>query len=258
MSSPRNLALTIEYDGTGFHGWQIQNGYRTVEGELQKALQAVTHAPVKLFAASRTDAGVHARGQAAHFLSDCAFPLARIQGALAQILPEDIAVLDIEEKPESFHARHDAKGKWYRYSVLQREMPPTIDRVCTMHMKDKLRMSAMEKAAKLLTGTHDFSSFGVNSGTEPENPVKTIYHLSIKSEAHKFYFDIVGDSFLYRMVRSMVGTLLDIGQGKKDAHTISDIIEKKNRCAAGPTVPSHGLCLMKVFYDDSCKSFSPS
>ena len=257
MSPLRNLALTIEYDGSGFHGWQIQNGHRTVEGELQKALEAVTHAPVKLFAASRTDAGVHARGQMAHFLTACDFPLPRLQAALGQILPEDVAVLDIRPMPQGFHARHDAKGKWYRYTIFHREVPPTIERSSVLFVRDKMSVSAMQTAAKLLMGTHDFSSFGVNSGVEPESTVKTIYRLSVTKDWPKIIIDIVGNSFLYRMVRSMVGTIIEIGQGKRKPESITNILEKKDRCAAGVTVAPQGLCLMQVFYEDPSNSHHP-
>ncbi len=254
----RNLALTIEYDGTDFRGWQAQAGYRTVEAEIQKALEAVTHVPVKLFAASRTDAGVHARGQTASFKTDCDFSIARLHASLSQILPEDIAVLHIEEKPEEFHARHDAKGKWYRYGVIRRDLPPALERKYFLHIRDPLRMSAMESAAKSMVGTHDFSSFGVNSGIEPENPAKTIHLLTITKEDSKIFFDIVGDSFLYRMVRSMIGTLLEIGQGKRKPESVAATFEKKDRCSAGFSAAPHGLCLMKVFYDDPSKFVIPS
>ncbi len=280
----RTLALIVEYDGTAFHGWQAQNGFRTVASELQKALEAVTHAPVKLFGASRTDAGVHARGQVAHFTTDCAFPIARIHAGLRHILPEDMAVLEMHEKPAGFHARHDAKGKWYRYTVLQRSVPPALERAHVMFTWEKMRLAPMEKAAKLLLGTHDFSSFGVNSGTEPENTVKTMHRVNVReigghdfagntgtrsrikkptrvmsrispNSEKTFVFDIVGNSFLYRMVRSMVGTIIQIGQGKRDPESMSAIIDRKDRAAAGITVPPQGLTLMKVFYEDDLSTF---
>ena len=255
---PRNFALTIEYDGANFHGWQVQNGYRTVESELQKALQAVVHQPVKLFVASRTDAGVHARAQVAHFLTEAEFPAPRLHAALSQILPEDMAVLAIQERPEAFHARHDAQGKWYRYTVFNRPIAPAIQRAYVLPVREKLRLGPMERAAKLLLGTHDFISFGVNMARDPvESTVKTLHRLDIRREAgnegHTIYFDIVGNSFLYRMVRSLVGTLLEIGMGKRAPESVLAILDKKDRCAAGVTVAPQGLCLMQVFYDDPSK-----
>jgi len=191
-------------------------------------------------------------------------------------------VLDMLEKPAGFHARHDAKAKWYRYRVLQRKVPPALERANVMFTWEKMRLAPMEKAAKLLLGTHDFSSFGVNSGTEPENTVKTMYrvHVSVaemrghvpNSKANllhvpgfpymsldypekTFIFDIVGNSFLYRMVRSIVGTLVQIGQGKRTPESMSATIERKDRAAAGITVPPQGLTLMKVFHDDDLSTF---
>ena len=249
MSLLRNLALTIEYDGTAFRGWQIQPGQRTIEAELQKALEVITHQPVRLFSASRTDAGVHARGQVASFHCASAISPERLQAGLNQILPEDIAILKIQEKPAAFHARHDAKGKWYRYTVFQREAPPAIERFYALAVRQTLRLKPMEEAAKLLIGTHDFRCFGVKSTNESEDPVKTIYELNITKEDSKIYFDIVGNSFLYRMVRSLVGTLLDVGKGKRKAQNILEILQSKDRGTAGVTVAPLGLCLMQVFYE---------
>lgn len=254
----RNIALTIEYDGTAFRGWQLQPGQRTVEGEIEKALEAITGHKADLFGASRTDAGVHARGQVAHFKTHSKIPTAKVQGYLNQILPDDIVVLHVEEKPEDFHARHDAKGKWYRYAVFPRQFRPAMERDIVLHSKQKLRMAPMEAAAKLLIGKHDFISFGVNSRKdEEEDTVKTMHAVCVSKDGEKVLFDIVGSSFLYRMVRSMVGTLIEIGKGKRHPECITAILEKKDRSAAGVTVPPQGLTLMRVFYDDP-SGFQPS
>ncbi len=247
---PRNLSLTIEYDGTGFHGWQVQSGYRTVESEIKKALFAILHHHVKIYAASRTDAGVHALGQVAHFLTEAAIPESRLQAALTRKLPDDIAVLAVEERSQAFHARHDAQGKWYRYTVFARAVAPAIERGYVLPVREKLRLDWMRTAAKMLLGTHDFISFGVNMARDPvESTVKTLHRLDIRQEGQKIYFDIVGDAFLYRMVRSLVGTLLDVGMGKRPPESVLAILKKKDRCAAGKTVSPNGLCLMQVFYE---------
>ncbi len=210
-----------------------------------------------MFAASRTDAGVHARGQVAHFLTESALPAARLHGALNQMLPEDLVVLSLEEKPENFHARHDALGKWYRYTVFSRPLLPAVQRQYVLPVREKLRLAPMQKAAELLTGTHDFYSFGVHMARDPvENTVKTMHRIRVTQDGPHFFFDIVGDAFLYRMVRGMVGTLLEIGMGKRDPDSIHGVLEKRDRCAAGVSVAPQGLCLMQVFYQESSlKSF---
>ncbi len=246
----RNLKLLIEYDGTKYSGWQVQNrpkARKTIQGEIEKALKKILHKKAKLIGAGRTDAGVHAKGYIANFKTINNIASVSLQKALNSLLPKDIVIHRVCEVPLRFHSRFDAKSKIYRYSVAKRSFPLAIGRDYIYYFPFKLDVDAMKRGAKYLIGRHDFSSFG-SSSSDKKDPHCTIFKLDIKSTNQKIVFDVEADYFLYRMVRNIIGTLLEVGRGKITASGIKKILSSKDRCRAGPTVPAKGLSLIKVKY----------
>lgn len=256
MKNMRNLKLLIEYDGTNYAGWQVQNhsstdrvkmAKKTVQGELQEALQKVLHQSVKVIGAGRTDAGVHAKGYVANFNTTSEISCLSLQKALNSVLPRDIVVHDVKEVDPDFHSRFDAKSKMYRYSVLIGRTPLAIGRDYVYYFPFPLDIEAMRQGTRYLLGKHNFSSF-VTAGSQTVDPNCTILKLDIKKNGKKVFFDIEADYFIYRMVRNIVGTLLDVGRGKIPPSEIKKILSLKDRCQAGQTVPAKGLCLMSIQY----------
>lgn len=246
----KRIQLVIAYDGTDFCGFQKQHGLRTVEGELEKALQKVHKGKeVAVFASGRTDTGVHARGQVVHFDTDLAVPEDRWIQALAPVLPEDVQVVASKEVAQGFHARYDAVKKQYRYRVLSAKNPDVFRRHYVHHVFTPLCIEAMREAASTCIGTHDFTSF-CSAKAVVTDKVRTISRFDICEEGDEIVFIIEGDGFLYHMVRILVGTLIEIGQKKRQAVEMKQILAAKNRQAAGPTVTGSGLYLSKVFYNE--------
>jgi tRNA pseudouridine38-40 synthase len=239
--------LVLEYDGTNYHGWQVQPNLPTIQGTLEATIRKVAQQEVNVTGAGRTDAGVHALGQVAHFATTAGLSTEEWLRALNGLLPPDIAVLSVEEVPETFHARFSAKSKLYRYRLLTRVHRSALSHDKILHYPHPLNLEAMEAAARELVGTHDFSSFQ-GSPTETENPVCTVTKLTVDRFGDEVIFEVEADRFLKQMVRAIVGTLLEVGRGKRQAGEVAEILAARDRTKAGPTAPAHGLYLVKVDY----------
>lgn len=247
----RNLKLTIEYDGTHFEGWQVQKkGHRTVQGEIESVLKKIFKKSVHLIGAGRTDSGVHALGQVAHFKIDSRLKLEEMHRALNANLPADIVIRAIETVPVKFHAQYSVKSKIYRYTILNRPERPAQLRHFCWHIPRPLNLTVLRKEAKALVGRKDFRSFMAadSSATQTKKTIRTIKQMSIRKKEDFIYIDIEGDGFLYKMVRTIVGTLVQIGQGRLPPESIKKILRKKDRKYAGCTAKPHGLCLREVKY----------
>lgn len=246
----RNLKLTVAYDGTRYHGFQSQasRSLPTVQAELEAAWKRLVGEEVRVIGAGRTDAGVHALGQVVNFKTAVSsIPAERVPYAFNSVLPRDVAVLECEEADPEFHARFDARRKLYEYRVLNRPLPSPVDRLYTYHVSAPLDVEAMQEGAHLLVGTHDFSAFSGSSG-RPRNPVRTLTRCTVWREGERVHFAVEGDGFLYHMVRSIVGTLLQVGLGKEPPGWVGKVLASRDRTRAGPTVPSQGLFLVAVYY----------
>jgi tRNA pseudouridine38-40 synthase len=244
------LKCTVAYDGTQFSGYQVQPGKRTVQGEIEKVLAKLHKgSSIKVSASGRTDAGVHAKGQVIHFDSSLEIEPSRWQIALNSLLPSDIAIHTVEMAAPDFHARFDAIGKEYRYFMLLSKHRDPFHRNYAYQFPFSLDLDAMKEASMHLLGTHDFTSF-CSAKTEVVDRVRTVKEIDFYEENGQFVFSFVGDGFLYNMVRILVGTLLEIGTGKRAVDSIQELIEKKDRTLAGKTAPGHGLYLWKVFYEE--------
>lgn len=239
--------LTIEYDGTVYAGWQRQPDRATVQAALEAAVQQITQQATPVIGAGRTDAGVHALGQVASFRSDKTMAVEAWHRALNGILPPDISVRSVELVPDDFHARYSARGKLYEYRILNRPERSALDRHRAWHVWHPLDVGAMRSGALFLIGRHDFSSFQ-GSPTDTENPICNLTRLEIVHEPPLIHIEAQADRFLKQMVRTIVGTLVEVGQGKRRPEDIKDILEAKDRRVAGYTAPAHGLYLVRVDY----------
>ncbi len=246
----RNFKITLEYDGTSFKGWQIQPGHqRSVQGEIEKALQKIFQKKIRIIGSGRTDQGVHAFGQAANFKTQTEFSPEKIQRALNANLPDDIAVLEIEEVPLDFHARYSAKSKIYRYTILNRQVRYAQLRHFCLHIPYRLNISAMRREAKALIGRKNFRSFVANDPKRSQSDtVRTIKRVDIKKAGDCLIIDLEADGFLYKMVRGIIGTLIEIGRGQLPQGSIEKILKKKDRRSAAYSAKPRGLCLLAVKY----------
>jgi tRNA pseudouridine38-40 synthase len=244
----RNICMKIAYDGTLFNGFQVQPKGRTVQGELERAISALVKQEVDIYASGRTDAGVHARGQVVNFLSNITIPIERIPIALNTRLPKDIVVLEAYEMDESFHSRHLAKQKTYRYTIDNGKYPDIFGRHYRLHVPQTLNREHMRQALNCLVGTHDFTSFTSVRSDKPHH-VRTIYKADLIEEGNFIHIELTGNGFTYNMVRIITGTLIKIGLGQKKPEDMPSILEGCNRSLAGPTALPIGLCLMNVKYD---------
>ncbi len=243
----RNIKLTISYDGTNYSGFQIQDNGSTIQEELEKAISRIEKSPVKIIGAGRTDAGVHALGQVVNFYSLSSIPTERFLPALNSILPHDIRILQVEEVDEDFHARFNAQGKIYCYTLDCRSVPSVFWRLYSVHTSHTINVMKIKQGAALLEGKHHYGAFCA-TGSTVKTFVRIIQEIKLEQSEQivKIYFK--GNGFLYNMVRIMVGTLLEVGKGRIEPETIKDILESKDRKQAGPTAPAKGLCLVKVIY----------
>jgi tRNA pseudouridine38-40 synthase len=252
----KNILLKIAYDGSSFHGWQSQPGLRTVQGDIEEALEIIVGAPVRIEGTSRTDAGVHAIGQCATLRGEFAIPTNRIPIAVNNLL-KDVMIISAEEKPENFHARYDAAAKTYIYRFAIAPPASIFASKYACILAKSPNTGNMSEAAKYIEGTHDFAAFQATGGTPRETTVRTIFNITIDentitSVAGNYYneieLSITGDGFLYNMVRIIAGTLADVGFGKITPQEIESIIASKDRARAGATAPPQGLYLKEVFF----------
>jgi tRNA pseudouridine38-40 synthase len=254
ISKDKNILLTIADDGANFCGWQRQPGSRTVCGELEAVLTDLLKAPVRLNGTSRTDAGVHANGQAATLLTELGVPTEKVPMVFNTALADDrveglsdIRVLDAREMPEGFHARFDCKGKTYRYVIYSGEKD-IFRRNYAYWVPELPDADKMRKGASYLVGTHDFKAFQSSGGNERETTVRTISDITISEDGKDIVIEITGDGFLYNMVRIITGTLLEMGTGKKDPEEMKAIIDSMDRSKAGHTAPAEGLYLKEIYF----------
>ncbi|MFV9511627.1 tRNA pseudouridine(38-40) synthase TruA [Tepidibacillus sp. LV47] len=246
----RNIKLELSYDGTYFHGFQVQPNQRTVQGELQKAIEKLTGSSVKVIGSGRTDARVHARKQVCNFITHSSIPISKWPNAINSVLPEDIVVYSAEEKPITFHSRFDVKKKTYRYTIYNDQFIDVFRRHYTWHYPYPLNMNEMIEASRFFLGEHDFTSFS-SVKSDIKDRVRTIYHFDLWQEGKEIYFQITGNGFLYNMVRIIVGTLVEIGRSKIKKEEIPKILAKRDRNLAGLTAPPQGLILWDVLYSDN-------
>ncbi|MHC4198990.1 MAG: tRNA pseudouridine(38-40) synthase TruA [Planctomycetota bacterium] len=252
----RQIRLVIEYDGSGFSGWQAQaqsdgtEPARTVQETIEKAIRDVTGEEVRILGAGRTDAGVSALGQVACFHTQSTVPSERFAFALNSKLPHDVTVLSSEEAPPEFHPRRSAKRKFYRYVILNRPMRPAVDRARVSHVTEPLDVERMREAAAALVGTHDFASFTTAEAARAKDTTRTIARLDISRDGDRVTFEVEGPGFLMHMVRTIVGSLVEVGRGKEEPGWIARALESRDRAAAGPTARPEGLVLVRVSYDE--------
>ncbi len=244
----RKIRLIIEYDGTNYSGWQVQPNAVTIEETIEDRLERITQGEAKLVAAGRTDAGVHAVGQVAHFDTESRLGLECIQRGLNSLLPPDIAVKEIYEAPEGFHSRYSAKSRIYKYVILNQRFPSPLHRNFSWFIHYELDLDEMNKAVQCLKGRHDFSSFRA-SGCNSHNPEREVLSVSLEQGPWGgIVFNIEANAFLRHMVRNIVGTMVDVGRGKIRASGFKEIFLSKDRKNAGKTAPPQGLFLVKVRY----------
>ncbi|MFZ7104444.1 MAG: tRNA pseudouridine(38-40) synthase TruA [Peptococcaceae bacterium] len=245
----RNIKAVIEYDGTNYHGFQIQanQGIPTIQGKLESCLMRVLKEPIKIIGAGRTDAGVHAEGQTINFLTHSRIPLDKLPLAINTKLPVDIVIKSVEEVSPDFHAQYDAKGKYYVYRIYNNRIPSVFNRCYAYFVPYKIEPDLIARGCKLFVGTHNFKSFAA-SGTTVKDFVRTIYGCEFKKQSELWEIHIQGSGFLYNMVRIIAGTLLELGKGKRTLLSITEALENEDRNMAGQTAPAHGLCLKSVLY----------
>ncbi|MCI8917586.1 MAG: tRNA pseudouridine(38-40) synthase TruA [Eubacterium sp.] len=243
----KRIKLVVAYDGTSYHGWQIQPTGITIEGVLNQALTELLGAPVSVIGASRTDSGVHSLGNVAVFDTDSRIPAEKISYALNQRLPEDIVVQDSCEVPPDFHPRHCDSRKTYEYKILNRTFPMPLHRYDTYFTYRKLDVEKMQHAARALIGEHDFKSF-CSIHAQVETTVRTIYQLSVQRDGDLIKIRVTGSGFLYHMVRILAGTLLQVGMGEREPEEMAEILAACDRTAAGPTAPACGLTMIGIEY----------
>jgi len=248
-SDVRKIRLTIAYDGADFHGWQRQPGRRTVQGALEDSLRRVLREPINLRGASRTDAGVHARGQVAHFTTSASIPLDRLALAVTHRLPPDLTIVRASPAPEDFDASRDAIGKLYRYRIFHSERRPVerLSQRFTWHIWRALDFPRLRAAAAEMTGRRDFAGFA-SRGSPRQTTVRTVRRIDVSRAGPELILDVEGDGFLYNQVRNMIGTLIEIGRGHWPVSRVREILDARDRTLAGPTAPACGLTLEWVRY----------
>lgn len=245
----RRVRLVVAYDGTGYHGWQIQPGKATIESKLNEALTSLLGETIQVIGASRTDSGVHARGNVAVFDTEGLMPPDKICLAMNQRLPEDIRVQSSEEVPADWHPRKCACVKIYEYRILNRRINMPMERLYSHFCYFKLDAARMQEAADMLVGEHDFKSF-CSVRTQVTDTVRTIYSIDVKrTENEVITIRVTGSGFLYNMVRIIAGTLMSVGMGQTEPGRMTEILEARDRRAAGPTAPARGLTLAEMKYD---------
>ncbi len=249
----KRVRLVVAYDGSNYHGWQLQPGVITIESELNRHLSELLQEDIHVIGASRTDSGVHALGNVAVFDTIARIPAEKISYALNQRLPEDIRIQKSEEVAPDWHPRHCNSKKTYEYRIYRSEFPMPVKRLYSFFTYRRLDVEQMNLAAKYLEGEHDFKSF-CQTGAQVESTVRTIYLAEVKQEGTDIVIRICGNGFLYNMVRIIAGTLMEVGQGKRKPEMMEQILSACDREKAGPTAPAHGLMLIKYEYPDEVKN----
>ena len=253
------LKLTIAYDGTNYKGWQIQPSDNTVQQCVEEALRRLFPSVERIQGSSRTDTGVHAMGMVAHAVFDeheFRMKTRKIPLALNAFLPEDIRVIDVKKVPFSFHARFDSQGKQYQYKIWNHRSSNPVMRGLTWHVPVKLNIQHMKQAAQYFLGRQDFRSLAANRDYTIENTTRTLYRCDVRASGPLITVVIEGDGFLYKMCRSIVGTLCLVGHGKKSPDDIPKLLQQQAREHAGMSAPPHGLTLQKVYYSNFPKRSS--
>ncbi|HTZ72704.1 MAG TPA: tRNA pseudouridine(38-40) synthase TruA [Candidatus Aquilonibacter sp.] len=256
----RNIKITIAYDGAGFHGWQVQPGVPTIQGALNEAASQITQDKIIMHGASRTDTGVHALGQVAHFRTQSRLSAGEFQRALNGLLPATIRIVAAEEVGPDFHSRWQAQAKTYRYRIFRGNVLSPFDYMRVLHYPWPLDEDAMAAAAREFEGEHDFTSFAAASGIEDDDREMTrmIFSSEIVRDAERdeIIYVVRGRSFLRYMVRKMAGTLIEVGKGRLSTADIARIFSERDRNASGPTAPPEGLYLMCLEYPDPADSLA--
>jgi tRNA pseudouridine38-40 synthase len=242
-----NIKLTIEYDGTNYHGWQIQAKGETIQSILERALSTFCNAPIRITGSGRTDAGVHALGQVANFHADIQFDRHRLLRGLNALTPPDIAIKDAEAVADSFDARRAGRARVYEYRILVRPTPSPFYLNRAWHLHEPMEIAAMRAAIACLLGEHDFSSFRA-AGCDAAQPVRKVYHVALEERGEILVLAIEATAFLRHMVRNLVGTLVEVGRGDRSPIQFAELLEARDRTKAGPTAPAHGLYLVEVKY----------
>ena len=250
----RNLRLLIQFDGTGFVGFQRQAKGRTVQAVLEEALYELSGERVRVYTSSRTDSGVHALEMPVGFKTESTIPLRAYVLGLNSLLPCDVKVLEAREMPDDFHVRFSAKGKTYVYKVQTGPVPLPLWRLYSWHVRYSLDVQAMRDASQFLVGEHDFSSFRA-ALCDSKSPIREVFGIEVREAADGLLeFWVHGSGFLHNMVRIMVGTRVEVGKGKREPSWVRDVLEARDRTVAGPTAPAKGLHLVKVYYPDDVET----
>ncbi len=243
----KNLKLIVAYEGTAYLGWQRTEMGPSIEGELQKVLEQILQHPVKLQAASRTDAGVHAEGQVVNFFTSRKVDVERLKKSINGLLPEDIRIVGIEMMPDGFHPTLGARGKEYHYSLCLGSIQLPFYRKFSWHFVKPVDMNKMREAAAFLIGKHDFSAL---TNEKQDDNMREVFHIEIEEAgSNRLRIRVAGNHFLYKMVRNIVGTVVYAGCGMLSIEEVRSLLENRDRTAAGMTAPAHGLTLKNVYYD---------
>jgi tRNA pseudouridine38-40 synthase len=249
LQQKRNFKLILEYDGSGYHGWQRQDGVLTIQEVLESRIEVMLGGPIHVRGSGRTDAGVHARSQVANFYARTRLAPCEIQKGLNSLLPADIVVLDVEEVPDSFHARFSAVSKTYEYRILNRETPSALERTTSWHIRRPLADGPIGECLAELVGSRDFSAF-MAAGSSVKSTERHIYQAEMqRPDPEHMVFRFEANGFLRHMVRNLVGTLVEVGRGKLSYQGFLQVVNSGDRRRAGMTAPAHGLFLVNVNYD---------
>lgn len=243
----RTILLTIEYDGTAYAGWQVQPNGLAVQEVVEGALAQVLGQDIRIHSSGRTDAGVHARGMAAHFQTESALPLQAFREGVNCHLPQDIVIRSAQERPLDFHARYSARGKWYRYTLYLDEVRSPLAARTAWHLRGDLELTLMRKAAAQIVGEHDFQAFR-SSSCAAKTTIREIFQVEINAQGNNIFIDFRGSGFLKNMVRMLVGTLVEIGQGRRPVEDMRKLLAGDVQVRCGVNAPAHGLCLNEVWY----------
>jgi tRNA pseudouridine38-40 synthase len=242
-----NIKLTVEYDGTRYHGWQVQAKGETIQAVLERAISTFVGKSTRVTGSGRTDAGVHAMGQVVNFYSDEDVNLHKIRRGLNALTPKDITIKDVEIVPDSFDARRDGRSRIYEYRILNRPTPSPFYLNRAWHVHESLDLHSMREAIHCLEGEHDFSAFRA-AGCDAAHPVRTVYRTSLEQRGELLVYTIEATAFLRHMVRNIVGTFVEVGRGVRSPQSFAELLEARDRTKAGATAPPHGLFLVEVKY----------